>query len=104
MQNITRLLLLSMPMWTIQELRLGHTEELGHRASMSKTTALPIAASPSRHPIYSLPVSPGIWNIAHLGNSAGHCDPFAPIVPENLLFPLFSFPHPYIGSLISRIN
>ena len=61
-------------MWTTQELKLGHTKELGYRASMSKTAALPVAVAPSRYPIYSLPTSLGIWNVAHLGTSAGHCD------------------------------
>ena len=70
LQNIRKLLLLSIHMWTTQELKLGHTKELGHRASMSKTAALPIAVSPSRHPICSLPISLGIWNVAHLGKSA----------------------------------
>lgn len=37
-------------MWTTQELKLGHTKELGHRASMSKTAALAIAVSAPRHP------------------------------------------------------
>lgn len=91
-------------MWTTQELKLGHTKELGHRASMSKTAALPVAVVPSRYPICSLPTSLGIWNVAHLGKSAGHCNLFAPIVPENLISPLFSFPHPDTCSLISRIN